>query len=217
MAPLRSTSNTDSTLLVTGSADKNIKIWGLDFGDCHKSLFAHADSVMTVSFVPNTHYVFTGGGWQWNGCVNGLFEVLVCCERLKDLLHRKHLCHHCYAVSCSYGTFIMPSLPSTPSDTNFPPYTHIGKDGTIKYWDADKFEQLLVLEGHYGEVWCMAVSSFGEFVISGGWFGCARVRSVQGCRACVRSRSWRGCVLLLFNGHGGLVGAVRVLDGQSMC
>lgn len=53
----------DSTLLVTGSADKNIKIWGLDFGDCHRSLFAHADSVMAVAFVPNTHYVFTAGGW----------------------------------------------------------------------------------------------------------------------------------------------------------
>ena len=34
------------------------QIWGLDFGDCHKSLFAHGDSVMQVSFVPNTHYVF---------------------------------------------------------------------------------------------------------------------------------------------------------------
>ena len=41
----------DSTLLVSGSADKNIKIWGLDFGDCHKSLFAHQDSVMQVKIV----------------------------------------------------------------------------------------------------------------------------------------------------------------------
>ena len=29
---------------------------GLDFGDCHKSIFAHADSVMGIAFVPNTHY-----------------------------------------------------------------------------------------------------------------------------------------------------------------
>ena len=26
----------DSALIVTGSADKTIKIWGLDFGDCHR-------------------------------------------------------------------------------------------------------------------------------------------------------------------------------------
>ena len=35
--------SSDSTLIVTGSADKNVKIWGLDFGDCHKSIFAHDD------------------------------------------------------------------------------------------------------------------------------------------------------------------------------
>lgn len=53
--------SSDGDLIVTGSADKNIKIWGLDFGDCHKSLFAHADSVMDVKFVRNTHYVFSVG------------------------------------------------------------------------------------------------------------------------------------------------------------
>ncbi|MBD4020677.1 hypothetical protein GUI04_17105, partial [Xanthomonas citri pv. citri] len=40
--------SSDGDLIVTGSADKNIKIWGLDFGDCHKSIFAHADSVTAV-------------------------------------------------------------------------------------------------------------------------------------------------------------------------
>lgn len=49
----------DSTILVTGSADKNIKFWGLDFGDCHRSIFAHSDSIMNVMFVAHTHYVFT--------------------------------------------------------------------------------------------------------------------------------------------------------------
>lgn len=43
----------DSTLLATCSADKNIKIWGLDHGDCHKSLFAHDDSIMAVAFIPD--------------------------------------------------------------------------------------------------------------------------------------------------------------------
>ena len=37
--------SSDSTLLLTGSADKNVKIWGLDFGDCHKSIFAHQDAI----------------------------------------------------------------------------------------------------------------------------------------------------------------------------
>lgn len=46
---------------VTASADKNVKLWGLDFGDCHRSLFAHADSVMAARFVKDSHLFFTAG------------------------------------------------------------------------------------------------------------------------------------------------------------
>ncbi len=51
--------SSDSTLLVSGSADKNIKIWGIDHGDCKKSLFAHSDSIMQIKFVINTHYFYS--------------------------------------------------------------------------------------------------------------------------------------------------------------
>ncbi|KAE9381738.1 WD40 repeat-like protein [Stipitochalara longipes BDJ] len=54
----------DSKLIVTCSADKNIRLWGLDFGDCHKALFAHQDSILQVAFVPhnqdgNGHFFFS--------------------------------------------------------------------------------------------------------------------------------------------------------------
>jgi WD40 repeat protein len=49
----------DSKLIVTCSADKNVKIWGLDFGDCHKSIFAHDESVMQVAFESESHYFWT--------------------------------------------------------------------------------------------------------------------------------------------------------------
>ena len=52
-----------------------------------RSFFAHADSVMSVGFVNNTHYVF----------------------------------------SC-------------------------GKDGMLKFWDADRFEMITQTQAHYGEV-----------------------------------------------------------------
>ena len=51
----------DSLLLITASADKNVKIWGLDFGECRKSLFAHDDSVMQVKFVGDTHHFLSCG------------------------------------------------------------------------------------------------------------------------------------------------------------
>jgi WD40 repeat protein len=43
-----------------------------------------------------------------------------------------------------------------------------GKDKLVKYWDADKFEQLLELPGHQGPVWGLAVSHLGDLVVSCG-------------------------------------------------
>lgn len=96
----------DSKLIATCSADKNIRIWGLDFGDCHKAFFAHSDSIMAVAFVPN------------NADGNG---------------------HHVFSAS---------------------------KDKTIKYWDADKFQHIQTLPSHHGEIWAMAISRSGDFLVS---------------------------------------------------
>lgn len=63
--------SSDSTLILTGSADRNIKLWGMDFGDCHKSIFAHDDSITGLQFVPRTHYFFSCGKdgkvKEWDG------------------------------------------------------------------------------------------------------------------------------------------------------
>lgn len=96
----------DSKLIVTCSADKNVRLWGLDFGDCHKAFFAHQDSILQVAFVPHNQ--------DGNG-------------------------HHFFSSS---------------------------KDRMIKYWDGDKFEQIQRLDGHHGEIWALAVSKTGEFLVS---------------------------------------------------
>ena len=47
----------DNSMIITSSLDKSIKIWGMDFGDCRKSLSSfHHDSVTSVAFIANTHY-----------------------------------------------------------------------------------------------------------------------------------------------------------------
>ncbi|KAK4499030.1 hypothetical protein PRZ48_009542 [Zasmidium cellare] len=40
------------------------------------------------------------------------------------------------------------------------------KDGVVKIWDGDKFEQIQKLEGHHGEIWSMAISRTGETVVT---------------------------------------------------
>lgn len=56
-------------------------------------------------------------------------------------------------------------------DVKFVNNTHymfsVGKDRLVKYWDADKFELLLTLEGHHAEVWCLTISTHGGFFITG--------------------------------------------------
>ena len=67
-------------------------------------------------------------------------------------------------------TFWMYSLCSV-MDVKFVYRTHyifsVGKDRTVKYWDADKFELLLTLEGHHAEVWCLTISGRGDFIVTG--------------------------------------------------
>jgi len=41
------------------STDKTIKIWGLDFGDTHRTLYGHTDSITDLCFVRRTHNFFT--------------------------------------------------------------------------------------------------------------------------------------------------------------
>ena len=49
----------DDTILASAGADKSIKIWGLDFGDTHRTLYGHSDSITDLKFVKKTHYFFT--------------------------------------------------------------------------------------------------------------------------------------------------------------
>jgi U3 small nucleolar RNA-associated protein 12 len=37
----------------------------------------------------------------------------------------------------------------------------------LKYWDLDRFEMLLELPGHHAEVWALALSTYGDFIITG--------------------------------------------------
>lgn len=96
----------DSKLIVTCSADKTVRLWGLDFGDCHKAFFAHQDSIMAVAFVPHNK---EGDG------------------------------HNFFSAS---------------------------KDRIVKLWDGDKFEQIQKLQGHHGEIWSLAMSRSGEFIVT---------------------------------------------------
>ena len=50
--------SSDSTIIATGAADKNVKLWGLDFGDLKKSLFAHDDRWVRTCILLSFFFLF---------------------------------------------------------------------------------------------------------------------------------------------------------------
>lgn len=51
---------TDDSILATGSVDKDIRLWDMDFGHSIKTIFAHQEAITVVRFVPETHYLLSG-------------------------------------------------------------------------------------------------------------------------------------------------------------
>ena len=51
-------------------------------------------------------------------------------------------------------------------DTHY--FYSCSKDGLLKYWDADKFRKIQEISGHEAEIWCMAINSSGQLLVSSG-------------------------------------------------
>ncbi len=62
--------SSDGKLLATGSSDKTLKLWGLEFGDLRRSILAHDDAVTGLAWLRGTHYCITtskdGSVKQWD-------------------------------------------------------------------------------------------------------------------------------------------------------
>ncbi len=100
----------DSKLLVTCSADKNVKIWGLDFGDCHKSIFAHDDSIMQVAFEKKSHYFWTVAKDKlvkyWDGDKVNSFLPLCLLSTNSLRIHSSRISRNWKVIMQKYGLWL---------------------------------------------------------------------------------------------------------------
>ncbi|XP_077392236.1 WD repeat-containing protein 3 [Festucalex cinctus] len=186
----------DQRGIVTGGADKTVKLWDFelvkDEASGHKRLtLKHTrtlqleEDVLCVKFSPDQRLLAV----SLLDCTVKVFYA----DTLKFFLS---LYGHKLPVLCLDITHDSTLIATGSADRNvkiwgldfgdchrsmfahddsvmflqFVPKTHLfftaGKDKKIKQWDADKFEHIQTLEGHHREVWCLSISPNGDHLVS---------------------------------------------------
>jgi len=125
----------DGKFIACGLLDNTVKIHFADSFKFFLSLYGHSLPVLCLDISTDCKLIVTGSADK-NVKIWGL-DFGDC--------HRSLLAHD-DSVTC----------------VRFVPKTHLffsaGKDGKVKQWDGEKFEKILTLEGHYMEIWAMAIS-----------------------------------------------------------
>ncbi len=134
----------DGTRLVSGGADRTIKLWDVATGECLQTLEGHSNWVMSVVFSPNGEQLISGSADR----TIKLWDVATgkCLQTLAG--HR----HGVWSVAFS------------PDGQSF---VSGSADRTIKLWDVAAGECLQTLEGHKHGVWSVAFSPDGRSLASG--------------------------------------------------
>jgi len=108
-------SSDDDAILASGGADKSIKIWGLDFGDTHRTMYGHSDSITDLKFVKKTHNFFTsskdGSVRYWDG--DRFDQILLLNGHISEI--------NCLAISKT-GAFVLSG----------------GMDRQVRVWERTK-------------------------------------------------------------------------------
>ncbi|MEO0767961.1 MAG: NB-ARC domain-containing protein [Cyanobacteria bacterium J06649_4] len=135
----------DGTQLVSGSADRTIRLWDVTTGECLQTLEGHQNWVMAVAFSPD--------GTQ---LVSGSADRTV---RLWDVSTGE--CQHILSGH-NHGIW---SVAFAPNGN----YVASGSaDRTVRLWDVNTGECSKTLTEHQHGVWSVAFSPDGTQLVSGG-------------------------------------------------
>jgi WD40 repeat protein len=97
--------------------------------------------------------------WQWRTTLGIRLERSWCWQQAASKC--------CQSRFSSKMTWLKDNLVQHAFMLTRMPCCSAGKDRAVKYWDMDRFELLLELPAHHGEVWALALSAYGDFLLSG--------------------------------------------------
>ncbi|KAI9171275.1 U7 small nucleolar RNA-associated protein [Paramyrothecium foliicola] len=140
----------DAKLLAVSLLDNTVKVFFVDSLKLYLNLYGHKLPVLSMDISYDNKLIVTSSadkniriwGLDFGDCHKALFG------HQDSILQVAFVPHN--------------------SDGNGHHFFSSSKDRTIRYWDADKFEQIQRLDGHHGEVWALAMSHSGNFLVSAG-------------------------------------------------
>lgn len=140
----------DGKLLAVSLLDNTVKVFFVDSLKLYLNLYGHKLPVLSMDISYDSKLIVTSSadkniriwGLDFGDCHKALFG------HQDSILQVAFVPHN--------------------SDGNGHHFFSSSKDRTIRYWDGDKFEQIQRLDGHHGEVWSIAISHSGNFLVSAG-------------------------------------------------
>ncbi|KAK4131742.1 WD40 repeat-like protein [Trichocladium antarcticum] len=138
----------DAKLLAVALLDSTVKVFFVDSLKLYLNLYGHKLPVLSMDISYDSKLIVTSSadkniriwGLDFGDCHKALFGHQDSILQVAFIPHNSDgTGHHFFSAS---------------------------KDRTIKYWDADKFEQIQRIDGHHGEIWALAVSHTGTFLVS---------------------------------------------------
>ena len=138
----------DSKLLAVSLLDSTVKVFFTDTLKLYLNLYGHKLPVLSMDISYDSKLIVTSSadkniriwGLDFGDCHKALFG------------HQDSILQVAFVPHNSEG--------------NGHHFFSAGKDRVIKYWDGDKFEQIQRISGHHGEIWAIAVSHSGTFLVS---------------------------------------------------
>ncbi len=172
----------DGTRLVSGSADRTIRLWDVSTGECLETLSGHGHGVWSVAFSPDGTRLISGSADR----TLRLWEVSTG-EALQILKGHEH---GVWSVAFSPDGQLIASGSA---------------DQTVRLWDVSTGECQQTLVGHSNWVWRVAFSPDGQLIASGSADQTVRLWKVK--RETQRDSKARQCLRVLL-GHSNWVWSV---------
>ncbi|KAF1810677.1 F-box/WD repeat-containing protein pof1 [Eremomyces bilateralis CBS 781.70] len=139
----------DARLLAVATLDNTVKVFFVDSLKLFLTLYGHKLPVLNMSISSDSKIIATCSADK-NVRLWGL-DFGDC--------HKAFFAHNDSILNVAF----IPH-PVSKEDAHF--FFSASKDRLIKTWDGDKFEHVQKLDGHAGEIWAMAVSRTGDFLVT---------------------------------------------------